>query len=126
MSYNKLETNAVGVLFAIAAVVVHAEVSESFVVDICSEPVLLDAEYSGYGAAFHRLAVKDAEADRAWLDVAGTPRMDGRRREVRASAEASFGGYPVRTPLNARTVGTVNAGDYCIDRVVFESRPGFL
>ena len=126
MNYNKSGTNAVGVLFAIAAVVVHAEVSESFVVDICSEPVLLDAEYSGYGAAFHRLAVKDAEADRAWLDVAGTPRMDGRRREVRASAEASFGGYPVRTPLNARTVGTVNAGDYCIDRVVFESRPGFF
>ena len=126
MNYQKLAKNAVGALFALAAVVVHAEVSESFVADVCKEPVLSDAEYSGYGAAFHRLASADAEADRLWLDVAGTPRLDERRQKLRACAEASFGGYPVRTPLNARTVGTVDVGDYRIDRVIFESRPGFF
>jgi len=103
-----------------------AAVSEAFVADACKAPVLSEAGYSGYGAAFHRLALADVEADRAWLDVAGTPKLEAHRRKLRACAEASFGGYPARTPLNARTVGTVDAGDYRIDRVIFESRPGFF
>lgn len=111
-------------LFAGAAC--GAEVPASLVADVCRGPVLSEAGYSGYGAAFHRLARADAEADGAWLDVAGTPRMEERRLTLRARAEASFGGYPVRTPLNARTVGTVDVGDYRIDRVIFESRPGFF
>jgi len=34
--------------------------------------------------------------------------------------------WPERNPLNATVVGTIDRGEYKIDKVVFESRPGFL
>lgn len=34
--------------------------------------------------------------------------------------------WPERTPLNARVVGTVDRDDFKIDKVIFESQPGFL
>src|SRR5690606_37987740 len=36
-----------------------------------------------------------------------------------------LGGFPERTPLNARVVGTLDKGDYRVEKVLFESRPGF-
>jgi cephalosporin-C deacetylase-like acetyl esterase len=38
---------------------------------------------------------------------------------------ADLGGQPERTPLNARTVGVLDRGDYRIEKVIFESRPRF-
>jgi cephalosporin-C deacetylase-like acetyl esterase len=35
-----------------------------------------------------------------------------------------LGGFPERTPLNARTVGTIEADGYRIERVIFASQPG--
>src|SRR5260370_30902331 len=37
-----------------------------------------------------------------------------------------LGGQPERTPLNARVVGALDRGDYRIEQVAFESRPGFF
>jgi cephalosporin-C deacetylase-like acetyl esterase len=34
--------------------------------------------------------------------------------------------WPERTPLNPRTVGVVERGDYKIEKIIFESQPGFL
>jgi dienelactone hydrolase len=34
--------------------------------------------------------------------------------------------WPDRTPLNARTVGVLDRDDYTIEKVIFESQPGFL
>jgi dienelactone hydrolase len=34
--------------------------------------------------------------------------------------------WPDRTPLNARTVGVLDREDYKIEKVIFESQPGFL
>src|ERR1041384_6045924 len=36
-----------------------------------------------------------------------------------------LGGRPERTPLNARVIGTLDRGDHRIERIIFESRPGF-
>jgi len=36
-----------------------------------------------------------------------------------------LGGLPERTPLNAHTLGTLDSGDYLIEKIVFESRPAF-
>jgi cephalosporin-C deacetylase-like acetyl esterase len=38
---------------------------------------------------------------------------------------ADLGGQPERTPLNARTVGVLDRGEYRIEKVIFESRPRF-
>jgi dienelactone hydrolase len=47
-------------------------------------------------------------------------------REVREKIRACFGPMPEKTPLNARVTGLVERDAYKIEKVIFESRPGFL
>lgn len=47
-------------------------------------------------------------------------------RTVRAKIARSFGPFPEKTPLNARITGTVDRDAYRIEKLIFESRPGFL
>ncbi len=47
-------------------------------------------------------------------------------REVREKIRLCFGPLPERTPLNPRITGTVERDAYRIEKVIFESRPGFL
>ena len=46
--------------------------------------------------------------------------------DVRAKAARCFPALPARTDLKARTTGTSDLGDICLEKVVYESRPGFL
>lgn len=46
--------------------------------------------------------------------------------EVRAKIHTCFGAWPEKTPLQARTTGIVERDTYRIEKVIFESRPGFL
>ena len=46
-------------------------------------------------------------------------------REVREKIRACFGPFPEKTPLNARVTGTIERDGYKIEKVIFESRPGF-
>lgn len=46
-------------------------------------------------------------------------------REVRERIRQSFGGWPERTPLNARITRRTERETYFIENVIFESRPGF-
>ncbi len=47
-------------------------------------------------------------------------------REARTRIRACFGEMPARTPLKARVTGVVERESYRIEKVIFESRPGFL
>ena len=47
-------------------------------------------------------------------------------QEVRAKIRQCFGPLPEKTPLNARVTGVVERDAYTIEKVIFESRPGFL
>ena len=47
------------------------------------------------------------------------------RGKVRAELARMWGPFPERTPLNARQIGTIEAGDHRIEQIVFESRPDF-
>src|SRR5579862_8915100 len=61
--------------------------------------------------------------------VAGmtTPDAVARRRAlVRETIVKSVGGFPARTPLNARITGTLDRGDYRIEKIIFESQPRFF
>jgi hypothetical protein len=49
-----------------------------------------------------------------------------RRMLVRVTILEAIGGLPERTPLNSRITGTLDRGDYKIDKIVFESRPRFF
>lgn len=46
-------------------------------------------------------------------------------RQLRARFLASLGGLPERTPLNARTTGTLVRAGYRVEKVIFESQPQF-
>ncbi|MBI3722010.1 MAG: prolyl oligopeptidase family serine peptidase, partial [Fimbriimonas ginsengisoli] len=76
---------------------------------------------------------------RGWLDrqVRSAAHVDPPRsraeqveRQVRQKAELmrclGLDPLPERTPLNARITGTLDRGRYRIEKLVFESRPGFL
>lgn len=46
-----------------------------------------------------------------------------RQKDLRAKFVAAIGGFPEKTPLNAKTVGTLKRDGYRIERVIYESRP---
>lgn len=77
----------------------------------------------------------------AYLEAKAEGFLNQRRRAVDAIANrgdlkkrqqywrermwADLGGQPERTPLNARTAGVLDRGDYRIEKIIFESRPRF-
>jgi cephalosporin-C deacetylase-like acetyl esterase len=48
-----------------------------------------------------------------------------RKRFLRERMTRALGGFPERTPLNARVTGVLDRGDYTIEKIVFESQPRF-
>ncbi len=46
------------------------------------------------------------------------------QQRLRKAMIEQLGGFPERTPLNAQTVGTIEADGYKIEKVLFESQPG--
>ncbi|HEY3082283.1 MAG TPA: alpha/beta hydrolase family protein [Chloroflexota bacterium] len=47
-------------------------------------------------------------------------------RRVRATLREAVGPFPERNPLNPRTLGTIQRDGYRIEKLVIESRPGYL
>ncbi|MCX7887663.1 MAG: hypothetical protein N3B01_10495, partial [Verrucomicrobiae bacterium] len=47
-------------------------------------------------------------------------------RSVREKIQESFGPWPEKTPLNPRVTGVLERDAYHIEKILFESRPGFL
>ncbi len=45
---------------------------------------------------------------------------------IRESMSAWTGPFPSRTPLNVRVTGTIERPEYSMQKILFESRPGFL
>ena len=46
--------------------------------------------------------------------------------DVRKKIATCFGPFPEKTPLNAKVTGKLERDAYTIEKVIFESRPGFL
>ncbi|MBN1909833.1 MAG: acetylxylan esterase [Pirellulales bacterium] len=75
------------------------------------------------------LAALDAQRDRAHADAVASPAaLAARQAQVRRDLLSMVGHLPKeKTPLNARVTGaiTVPGENYKIEKVIFESRPGF-
>jgi cephalosporin-C deacetylase-like acetyl esterase len=65
------------------------------------------------------------EARKHSLDVSTPEALAQRRKFVRERILHAIGGLPERTPLNARTVGTLERDGYRIEKIIFESQPKF-
>jgi dienelactone hydrolase len=72
--------------------------------------------------------VRAAEQRRLKIFNALRIRQDAERyvESVRAKIAQCFGPFPEKTPLNPVVTGVVERDAYHIERVLFESRPGFL
>jgi cephalosporin-C deacetylase-like acetyl esterase len=51
--------------------------------------------------------------------------VNARRSAFRQKLTAALGGFPEKTPLNARTTGILDRPDYRVEKVIFESQPRF-
>lgn len=91
-----------------------------------SAPVLpADFANSSESLALAALAEADAAVDWEWERIGSAEEMSVRQRRVRAAFLASLGGFPDRTSLNVKTTGTILGDGYRIEKVLFESQPGF-
>ena len=76
--------------------------------------------------AMSALAETDIAADEAWRKVKTPEEMAARQKAMRASFLAALGGLPERTPLQARTTGTVLLEEGIgIEKVLFASQSNF-
>lgn len=66
-----------------------------------------------------RFAARLAEIEALKTPADVTARQDRLRKEF----VAALGGFPDKTPLKARTVGTLKRAGYRVEKVVYESRP---
>ena len=76
-----------------------------------------------YDSLFNEVVRQDRAADVAWI-VCDTPAaVAAHQKEVREATIAAIGGFPEKTPLNARVTGCVQKKGYVVEKVLFESRP---
>lgn len=61
----------------------------------------------------------------AYLELQSKEDAEKHVEALREKISASFGKFPDRTPLKARVTGKVEYEDYRMEKVIFESRPGF-
>jgi cephalosporin-C deacetylase-like acetyl esterase len=88
-------------------------------------------EYHDVRGMLHRYVNEQA---RALLDerkreverLSSAADVDARRAYIRKHFLAALGGLPERTPMNARVVGTLDRAEYRIEKVIFQSLPGFF
>ena len=117
--FKKIE-NAKNVEIRDAFAVAGSEVAS------CLGVKMLPREHSHVrDALLKRVHAADRACDAAWLACDTPEKIRAHQREIRAKTVAAIGGYPERTPLNARTVGTVKLPGCIVERVLFESMPGF-
>jgi dienelactone hydrolase len=58
--------------------------------------------------------------------ISNEQQLAARRAYIRKTMEAAIGGFPERTPLNAKKVGEIQRDGYRIEKIIFESQPNFF
>lgn len=79
--------------------------------------------------ADHRLGpLKDLDGDFSWKPAPTVDRWQSRAVAVRQQIKIALGLFPAptKTPLNPVIHGKVDAGDYTVEKVYFESMPGLF
>lgn len=71
--------------------------------------------------AFHFLDEREAEISK----LSTKADWEKRQKKVREALLDIIGPFPQKTPLNARVTGVVQKGGYRLEKIIFESQPGF-
>ena len=102
---------------------VDARTLESALKDVKLAPA---ADISSYVTVFNRLEEMDDACDRAWRNLPDRAAYDVHRKLMHDRLMSAIGPLPEKTPLNAKTVATVQRDGYRIEKVLFESMPGLF
>ena len=101
--------------------------AESMVSAQTGQPKALYRDYSrclpDYLSGLADAAYRRRNAEIAKLNTPAA--VTARQQWVTATFWKLVGGIPERTPLNARTVGSFERPGYRVEKVVYESQPGF-
>lgn len=81
---------------------------------------------SSWASIYRQVDDLDARADRNWRQLRSRAEYDAYRKTMHTKMIEAIGGFPKRTPLNARTVSRIRREGYVIEKVLFESMPGLL
>ena len=65
------------------------------------------------------------QRDQAFEKIQSSEQLTAWQQERRESFLGALGGFPERTPLNARVTGQMAFADYRLEKILFESQPGF-
>jgi len=124
MGGNRRKSGRIRALAAVLACGVCLS-SDAELADALAAPVLEASEkYASWDAFYGKLFTLDADADDAWAQIAAISDFNRRRGELRGRMMLRIGGFPGRTPLNAKVTGSVRRNGYRVEKVLFESRPG--
>ena len=61
----------------------------------------------------------------AWEKLETPEQLTTYQEQMRAFFIAQLGGFPQRTPLNAKVVGELDRDGYRVEKIIYESQPGF-
>jgi cephalosporin-C deacetylase-like acetyl esterase len=107
---------------ALATVRLGAQEETDFLIDLSSfEDIKNKLPEYLRGRAHARLA----ERKRAVMAMKTPEDVAKRKAYIRKTIEECVGGFPERTPLNPKVVGTIEKDGYKIEKVIFESQPSF-
>lgn len=107
--------------------IVFSAISAMALESVLSERTL-DAgdRYASWTAFYKQIHSLDRDIDDAWGRVASVAEFDAMRKTQREMMIRRIGGFPERTPLNAKVVGIVRRGGCRVEKIIFESRPGMF
>lgn len=94
-------------------------------------PVLEEAAIGGpaplmlHRVLSERMAQAGASIRSAQERLADPAELAAWQKRTRAACLEALGGFPERTPLNARVTGAVAKDGYRVEKILFESRPAF-
>jgi dienelactone hydrolase len=72
------------------------------------------------------LTASDANRQRKLREIRTPADLATLQEHVRRTLTSGLGDFPARTPLNTRQVGEIVRPDYVIEKLIFQSRPGFF
>ena len=76
-----------------------------------------------YTALLKQAKAKLNERKKVISDLKTPEQFHQRQADLKKKFIAALGGFPKKTPLNARVTGKLDRGDYRIEKVIYESQP---
>lgn len=107
-----------------AAVSGRADVVTSLRKAVATPMLPAKAGFTSFTFVFNELEAADAAADMAWRKLGSVEEYDVYRKTMHDRYVDAIGGFPARTPLNAKVTATIRRDSYRVDKVLFESMPG--